>query len=51
MLFARDWLSTSIEEFLAAVDACIRWYNEVRIKISLGLRCPAEHSRRLGIAA
>ncbi len=51
MFFARNWLSTSIEEFVAAVDACIRWYNEARIKSSLGFRSPAQHRRRLGIAA
>ncbi|MDG0857692.1 IS3 family transposase, partial [Roseateles puraquae] len=51
MFFARDWLSTSIEEFVAALDAYIRWYNEVRIKSSLGFRSPAQHRRRLGIAA
>jgi len=51
MFFARDWLSTSIEEFAAALDAYIRWYNEVRIKSSLGFRSPAQHRRRLGIAA
>lgn len=51
MFFARDWLSTSLEEFVAAVDAYIRWYNEVRIKSSLGFRSPAEHRRRLGLAA
>ncbi|QNP48577.1 IS3 family transposase [Diaphorobacter aerolatus] len=51
MFFARDWLSTSIEEFVVAVDTYIRWYNEVRIKSSLGFRSPAEHRRRLGIAA
>lgn len=51
MFFARDWLSTSIEEFVAAVDAYIRWYNEARIKSSLGFRSPAQHRRRLGIAA
>ncbi len=43
MFFARDWLSTSIEEFVAALDAYIRWYNEVRIKGSLGFRSPAQH--------
>jgi len=51
MFFARDWLSTSLEEFVAAVDAYIRWYNEVRIKSSLGFLSPAEHRRRLGLAA
>ncbi|WP_397533632.1 IS3 family transposase [Roseateles sp.] len=51
MFFARDWLSTTIDEFVAAVDAYIRWYNKVRIKSSLGFRSPAEHRRRLGLAA
>lgn len=51
MFFARDWLSATIEEFVAALDAYIRWYNGVRIKSSLGFRSPAEHRRRLGIAA
>jgi len=51
MFFARDWLSTTIEEFVAAVGVYIRWYNEVRIKSSLGFRSPAKHRRRLGIAA
>ncbi|MCY4743392.1 IS3 family transposase [Pelomonas sp. UHG3] len=50
MFFARDWLTTTIEEFVAAVDAYIRWYNEARIKSSLGFRSPAQHRRRLGIA-
>ena len=51
MFFARDWLSTTIEEFVAALDAYIRWYNDARIKSSLGFRSPAEHRRSLGIAA
>ena len=49
--FGRDWLTTTIEELVAAVDAYIRWYNEDRIKSSLGFRSPAQHRRRLGIAA
>ena len=51
MFFSRDWLSTTIEEFVAALDAYIRWYNDARIKISLGFRSPLEHRRSLGIAA
>jgi len=50
MFFSRDWLSTTIEEFVAALDAYIHWYNDVRIKRSLGFRSPAEHRRNLGIA-
>lgn len=49
MFFARDWLSTTIDEFIAALDAYIRWYNETRIKISLGGLSPAAHRRSLGI--
>jgi transposase InsO family protein len=49
--YSRDWLYTSIEEFVAALDAYIRWYNDARIKISLGSRSPVEHRRELGIAA
>ena len=51
MFFQRDWLSTTINEFVAALDAYIRWYNEARIKISLGGLSPAGHRRSLGIAA
>ena len=51
MFFARAWLTTTIEEFVTALDAYIRWYNEVRIKRSLGFRSPAGHRRSLGIAA
>ena len=51
MFFARDWLTTTIDDFVVALDAYIRWYNEVRIKSSLGFRSPAEHRRSLGLAA
>jgi transposase InsO family protein len=50
MFYAREWLSTTVEEFVAALDAYIRWYNETRIKISLGGLSPAAHRRSLGIA-
>ncbi len=51
MFFARDWLSKSIDEFVAAVDTYIRWYNEKRIKISLGGLSPVAYRRSLGITA
>ena len=50
MFFSRNWLSTTIEEFVTALDAYIHWYNEARIKMALGLRSPTEHRRSLGIA-
>jgi putative transposase len=49
--YSRDWLVTTIEEFVAALDTYIRWYNEARVKISLGSCSPVEYRRKLGIAA
>jgi len=49
--YSHDWLVTTIEEFVAGLDAYIRWYNEVRVKISLGSCSPVEYRRKLGIAA
>jgi len=48
---SRDWTSASIEDFVATLDAYIRWYNDTRIKDSLGFRSPIEHRTDLGIAA
>ena len=35
---------------MQALDAYIRWYNEKRIKISLGFRSPIECRESLGLA-
>ncbi|MEO7810978.1 MAG: IS3 family transposase [Usitatibacter sp.] len=51
MFYSHNWLSTTIEEFVAALDSYIRWYNEARIKISLDSCSPIEHRRNLGIVA
>jgi len=50
LFYARDWMSASIEEFVATLDAYIHWYNDTRIKDSLGFRSPIEYRRDLGIA-
>ena len=50
LFYSRDWMSTSTEKFIATLDAYIRWYNDTRIKDSLGFRSPIEHRRDLGIA-
>jgi len=50
MFYPRDWMATTIDEFVAALDSYIRWYNEKRIKLSLGFRSPVEHRRSLGLA-
>jgi len=46
-----DWRNTSIAQFMQAVDGYIRWYNEKRIKLSLGSRSPLEYRESLGLAA
>lgn len=49
--YPRDCQSATIEQFMQALDAYIRWYNEKRIKISLGSLSPVEYRRSLGIVA
>jgi transposase InsO family protein/transposase-like protein len=51
MYYHRDWTKATVEEFMQAVDAYIRWYNRHRIKLSLGGMSPMEYRQHLGIAA
>lgn len=50
LFYPRCWQGTTIEEFIKIVDAYVRWYNEKRIKISLGSLSPVEYRLSLGIA-
>jgi transposase InsO family protein/transposase-like protein len=49
--YGRSWQGVSIDEFIARLDAFMHWYNEVRIKQSLGYLSPVEHRQSLGLAA
>jgi len=49
MFHPRDWHSTTIAQFIEELDAYIRWYNEKRIKISLGYLSPIEYRESLGL--
>lgn len=51
LFYPRDWKATTIEQFVVEVDSYIRWYNEKRIKISLGSLSPIEYRQSLGITA
>jgi transposase InsO family protein len=51
MLYNRNWFEISIEKFCALLDDHIYWYNEKRIKMSLGERSPLEYRRCLGLAS
>ncbi|MFM9428781.1 transposase InsO family protein [Variovorax sp. GrIS 2.14] len=46
-----NWQSTTVEQFIQALDSYIRWYNEKRIKMSLGGLSPVEYRTSLMIAA
>jgi transposase InsO family protein len=49
LFYPRDWKAITIEQFVVEVDAYIRWYNEKRIKISLGSLSPVEYRKSLGL--
>lgn len=49
MFYPRDWRSTTITQFVEALDDYIRWYNEKRIKNSLGYLSPIEYRESLGL--
>lgn len=51
VMLPANWQGTTIEELVKMVDAFGRWYNETRIKISLGPLSPVEYQLILGIAA
>lgn len=49
LFYPRDWKAITIDQFVAEVDAYIRWYNEKRIDISLGSLSPVEYRKSLGL--
>ena len=51
LFYPRDWKSVTVEQFIEVLDDYIRWYNEKRIKISLGSLSPIEYRVSLGLAA
>lgn len=51
LLYGRDWRDWSTDRFMDALDECVHWYNEKRMKISLGGLSPLACRRSLGLAA
>ena len=49
--YPRAWKATTIEQFIEIVDNYLRWYNDKRIKISLGALSPIEYWESLRLAA
>lgn len=51
MFYGRSWQDVSIQQFIDELDTYIRWYNEKRIKISLGALSPVDYRHSIGLAA
>ena len=51
LFYPQDWKNATIEQFVETLDSDICWYNEKRIKISLGSPSPVEYRGSLGLAA
>jgi putative transposase len=49
LFYARTWMDVTVEQFMQMVDSYIHWYNEKRIKISLGSCSPLEYRASLGL--
>ena len=51
MFYCHSWEDISIDGFIQEVDRYICWYNEKRIKMSLGAMSPLQYRRSLGLAS
>jgi transposase InsO family protein len=51
MFYGRSWKGVTVRQFIKEVDAYIRWYNEERIKLSLGGRSPLDYRKDLGLVS
>ncbi len=49
MFYNRSWINMQIKEFINVLDNYIHWYNEKRIKMSLGGKSPVEYRCSLGL--
>lgn len=49
MFYDRSWKNVSIDEFIQTLDSYIHWYNNDRIKESLGWMSPLEYRTSLGL--
>lgn len=51
MFYYRSWKDVSIDQFINELDCYLRWYDEKRIKMSLGGMSPIAYRRSIGLAA
>ena len=48
MFYQRDWTNTTINQFINQLDDYIHWYNNKRIKLSLGGISPLQYRKAKG---
>lgn len=46
MFYQRDWKNTTINQFINKLDDYIHWYNNQRIKLSLGRLSPLQYRKK-----
>jgi len=51
MFYYRSWVGVSLNEFMNILDEYLIWYNEKRIKMSLGGMSPLVFRRSKGLVA
>jgi len=51
MFYYRSWQGVSIDKFINELDSYLRWYNEKRIKMSLGAMSPVAYRCSIGLVA
>ncbi len=49
MFYGKSWINVTKEEFIKELNIYIKWYNEKRIKMSLGAMSPLEYRYSLGL--
>ena len=51
MFYFKDWAGVTIAQFIDVLDEYVHWYNESRIKVSLGGKSPIQYRQSLGFIA
>ena len=50
MFYNRSWADVSLDSFIDTLDIYLQWYNNKRIKMSLGGKSPVQYRLSLGLA-
>jgi transposase InsO family protein len=50
VFYGRTWTDISTDNFIVSLNKYLTWYNETRIKLSLGTKSQLQYRRDLGTA-